>query len=464
MRVTNGMVYRLMQTEINDINQRMLKLRQAAASGKKVNSPSDDPAGVRPILNYKTRIESCERYQKNMGTALNNMQILESHLDNIGDILVQVKQQTLHSINDALLPKDRENIADLIAQMKDELMGIANSKQNENYIFAGYKEDIQPFKLVESSPPIDDVSGKVVYNGDQHVKSIEIAPGERLKVGLNGQRLFMGKEDIDSDGELEQTGPNLFRALTNLEHSLRGLEEEVIDAKGNPLHQNEYFNADPDTQIPRLVDNNGDVVKDNNGNQIKLTDQNGDLIHLQKMRDENGEVVTLSDQWSPPLDYEGNPIAAEYWDKPVYVDQSGNPWDLLDQKGNPILEDSSGNAVITENGKTVNLSPNGEPMQFKVIHDSDGQLEALNKQIETLDEAMNRVWNIRGELGTSIQRLETAMDHRKDTENDLRQFLSLYEDTDIVEVSSQIVQQEIALKAALTVTSRISNLSILDYM
>jgi len=60
--------------------------------------------------------------------------------------------------------------------------------------------------------------------------------------------------------------------------------------------------------------------------------------------------------------------------------------------------------------------------------------------------------------------VETAIDAKAQAENDLKQILGKYEDADITQTASQIVQQETALKAALNVSSRMSEISILNYM
>ena len=55
------------------------------------------------------------------------------------------------------------------------------------------------------------------------------------------------------------------------------------------------------------------------------------------------------------------------------------------------------------------------------------------------------------------------MMHQEDVKVDLEMILSRYQDADIVETFNEIVQQETTFQAALNVTARISNITILDY-
>ena len=56
------------------------------------------------------------------------------------------------------------------------------------------------------------------------------------------------------------------------------------------------------------------------------------------------------------------------------------------------------------------------------------------------------------------------MDYQAGVKLDLKQILSRYEDADAIESFNAIVQQESAFQAALSVTGKVSQLSILDYI
>jgi flagellin-like hook-associated protein FlgL len=93
------------------------------------------------------------------------------------------------------------------------------------------------------------------------------------------------------------------------------------------------------------------------------------------------------------------------------------------------------------------------------VHQTD-----LNEQLGSLEDGMNRVEKHRGKMGVRMNRVETSINKESQAENDLKQLLSNYRDADIMKTSSQMMQQETALKAAMSVTSRVSQISILNYM
>jgi flagellar hook-associated protein 3 FlgL len=97
------------------------------------------------------------------------------------------------------------------------------------------------------------------------------------------------------------------------------------------------------------------------------------------------------------------------------------------------------------------------------VDDINGAGGSIQTQIENLEIAANQNRNQRSTLGARAQRVDSAIVHQEDAQIDLKQILSRYQDADIIQVFNDITQKETAFKAALNVTSRVSQISILDY-
>jgi len=89
---------------------------------------------------------------------------------------------------------------------------------------------------------------------------------------------------------------------------------------------------------------------------------------------------------------------------------------------------------------------------------------AMETSIDDLDGAAEQNRRLRSQLGNRASRVETALDYEEGVLVDLKQTLSRYQDADAIETFNAIVQQETALQAALSVTAKVSQLSILDYL
>ena len=438
MRVTEMMSYRFLRTEINDINNRMMDLQKSASTGKRVRETSDDPGAVRPILNFRSQIDASERFNKNISRANSHLANVDGVLDKIGDSLIKAKERGIQFINGSLNDGDRETIVSQVGELKEEVLGLANSQVGNDYLFSGYKVQTQPFQKNED--------GKIEYKGDAKEKELEIAPGERLGVTVPGEFLFTGRKDTNADGWLQNSEPGLFDTLQRIEWAMQGKSGDVVDASGEAWPK---VNTDGE---PLMVDGSGNQQTDTNDDPIPLVHA-GSSVYLSKLRDAEGNVVTIEDLDDPQefnVDVSSDDIVGDDLKKPVYVHANGDIAEM-DSDGDPVIETS----VLDEYEKL--LDPDDNPYQLTQVPD-------LEDALADLEEVMSRVSSERGRVGATMNRLESSQEIRQQATTDLKELLSTYEDADIVDASTKLIQQETSLKAALSVTSRISRISILDYM
>lgn len=248
MKATQGTTYRSLQAQINQMGLRLETLRNTAASGKKLNRPSDDPAAIRPVLDTRTQIRATERYLNTMGTALDKMQALDGHLGHVENILVRVKELAINSINGSLSQQDQETLAQQVSAMKAELLDAANAQVDGKYIFAGFEEATRPFEPNPAYDPADPASRPILYGGDSHATSLEIAPGETIQVGLTGNNLFMA----EGSG-----GIDLFNVLTRIEEAMRSNDPAAVSTQLTALDKG----ADQARSQRGLMGNNAQRVE-----------------------------------------------------------------------------------------------------------------------------------------------------------------------------------------------------------
>lgn len=87
----------------------------------------------------------------------------------------------------------------------------------------------------------------------------------------------------------------------------------------------------------------------------------------------------------------------------------------------------------------------------------------LQANMENIETAANQERRLRSQLGNRASRVDSAMYQMEDVRIDLLQILSRYQDTDAIENFNDIVQMETAYEAALSITAKVSQISILDY-
>lgn len=89
---------------------------------------------------------------------------------------------------------------------------------------------------------------------------------------------------------------------------------------------------------------------------------------------------------------------------------------------------------------------------------------SMQTSLTNLEGAAEQNRRLRSQLGNRTSLVQDTMDSQEGASIDLKQILSRYEDADAIEAFNNIVQQETAFQAALSVTGKVSQLSILDYL
>ncbi len=184
------------------------------ATGKRILSPKDDPIGAAYALDLRTTISQTEQYQLNAERAYSRLELQESVLKGVDDLVPRIRELTIQGLNDSNSPGDRRAIAQELRQINDQLMAMANTKDsNGEYIFAGYDADAIPF-----ANPAD---GIFSYSGDAGTRSLQISPTRQVQDRENGFDVFM---DIN-----ESLGGkrNLFETVHGV---IAGLEADAPDS------------------------------------------------------------------------------------------------------------------------------------------------------------------------------------------------------------------------------------------
>ena len=104
-----------------------------------------------------------------------------------------------------------------------------------------------------------------------------------------------------------------------------------------------------------------------------------------------------------------------------------------------------------------------EAIRANNVSDTSGPGGSIQTQLNNLEIAADQNRSLRSNLGAKARRVDIAKLHQQDASIDLQQILSRYQDADMIEIFNDIVQQETAFKSALSITGRVSAISILDY-
>jgi flagellar hook-associated protein 3 FlgL len=182
MRVTQSLEQTQFIAQIDALESNISTTQNQISSGLAFTTPAQDPAAAGRVDNYNQVLAQSQQYSANANAA-------QSGLNTEGTALAQVTSQ-LQSLRDLALEansgtESSQNLAAIATQaqqIQQSLLSLANTQDgNGNYIFAGFDATTQPFALTATGAS---------YSGDQGQLQVQIAAGQTVAAGDNGDAVF----------------------------------------------------------------------------------------------------------------------------------------------------------------------------------------------------------------------------------------------------------------------------------
>jgi flagellin-like hook-associated protein FlgL len=155
MRVTRNVMSDTIARYLSMHNDQLFKVQLQIASQKRINKPSDDPAGLRRILDYRNKIATMEQYRDNIGRAKSRLELTELTLGMANDVIKIIREIALVEADGTTAA--RKLAAEEIRNLYRQLEALANTKLNNNYLFSGHQTDTPAFgHVVQIAGPAAD--------------------------------------------------------------------------------------------------------------------------------------------------------------------------------------------------------------------------------------------------------------------------------------------------------------------
>ena len=182
MRISTSMIYDKGVGTIQQLWSSLLHAQQEVATGRRVLTPADDPIAASRALDVNKSRAINAQYKVNLDTSTDNLRLLENKLIGMGDILQYMRENTVGAGNGIL---EQEQLNFFVIDMRNQfeaLLALSNTKDVAgNFLFSGYRADVQPFQ---------GAYGNVHYEGDQGMRTIQVSSSRFMPVSLPGSDLF----------------------------------------------------------------------------------------------------------------------------------------------------------------------------------------------------------------------------------------------------------------------------------
>jgi flagellar hook-associated protein 3 FlgL len=210
MRVTEGTGQQQFLNAINSLESGISETQNQISSNESFTTASQNPVAAGNVNTYDQALAQSQQYAANGTSAQTNLNTESSALTQVTNQLQSLRDLALEANSGTLQASDRSGIASQITQIQNSLLALANTQNgNGDYIFSGFATQSQPFALTSSG---------ATYSGDQGSQQVQIAAGQTVATGDNGDAVFnqikTGNGTFTVAANAANTGSGLIGATT----------------------------------------------------------------------------------------------------------------------------------------------------------------------------------------------------------------------------------------------------------
>lgn len=405
MRLSTSQIYDKGLSSVTSRQQKLVKVQDQLARETKILTPADDPAGKAQALALTDRIKQNEQFQKNSQMVLNDLSRQESVMSNINESLFRAKELFVQAGNGAYDLEDRQSLALEIEALRDNALDMMNAQsENGDYLFSGYQAEKKPFVF-------DAETGVYQYQGDSGSKNVQVTPSLQLQSSTSGAEAY------------QKTPVQLNARAGHVSGDLTGATTFIADRETfNQFHAANYDKQEPLKNVYTI---------EFNGGNYEVFDAQGDSV---------GAGVHTPGE---PVEFMG-----------MQMFPQGNATDgstvefRLDQPQQNV-------ATILNDMAQAITDPNLNAKQLD---------QAIEFGLADLASAENSLGSARAKIGSRMNSAETAIFTNNDFEIANKETRSHIQDVDYAEAMTELTKQDTALQAAQATFTRITRLSLFDYL
>jgi flagellar hook-associated protein 3 FlgL len=398
MRISTSSLHHAALTALLSQQSVLSKTQTQIASGKRVQTPADDPVAAVHIMELQRALSESDQFNQNADMAKNRLTLEEQALADVGTLMTRVHEITVQGNNGSVDPASRRMLATEVRSRLKELVDIANRRDaNGEYLFSGYATQTQPFAQT---------GGAVAYFGDQGNRSLQIGTDQRVVDGHSGIDTFMSVAE----------GNGTFVTNATVGNAGSG----VIG--GGTLVDPAQWAADDYT--------------------LRFTSATGDYEILN-----SAAVVVSTGTYAPDSTISFNG---------ANINMTGMPA----QNDTFTIARSRSEDMFTTLSKLADALESSTATQAERANFNSDMATVL----EQLGQANDHLLNVRAQVGTRLSSIDSAQEALADRKVELETTTSQLRDLDYAEAVSRMNQQLVGLQAAQASYSKISQLSLFDYL
>jgi flagellar hook-associated protein 3 FlgL len=210
MRVTQSLNQAQFLAALTQLESNLSQTHNQISTNLAFTTPSQNPVAAGSVNNYDQALAQSQQYDSNASSAQTRLSTEDTALAQVQTELQSLRDLALQANNGSVSSQGHTAIAAQATQIQNSLLSLANTQDgNGEYIFGGFSTTNQPFALTASGAN---------YAGDQGQRQVQIAAGQTIADGDNGNGVFnqikTGNGTFNASAAAGNTGTGVLGAST----------------------------------------------------------------------------------------------------------------------------------------------------------------------------------------------------------------------------------------------------------
>lgn len=198
---------------LNQIHTRLDTAQTELTTGLQINNVSDNPSEIADIWQLNSELDQANQTETNLGQVNTEVNTAESALESAVTLVEQAQTYGTQGASDTSSATTRQDLANNISAILQQLVSTANTTVQGRYIFAGDTDQTTPYSYDPTqAAPVS------VYQGSASTREIQGPDGSAFPVALTAQQIF----------DSSNANTNVFTSMTDLVQGLQSNNDAAI--------------------------------------------------------------------------------------------------------------------------------------------------------------------------------------------------------------------------------------------
>jgi flagellin len=221
---------------LNETNELFSQAAERLASGRRINKAGDDAAGLSISFGLEAKIRSIQVARRNSQDALSMMEVAEGGMNEVGNILVRMRELAIQASSDNVSDRERSMLDLEVGQLKEEVDRLSQATRyfdtpllngsGKDFTFQIGIDNNENNRLTYAASSLDLRASTLGVSGI----SLTDIDGARDAFGQIDEALIRMNAPRSQIGALQTRMHSVANNLSSYEESLTGANARIRDA------------------------------------------------------------------------------------------------------------------------------------------------------------------------------------------------------------------------------------------